>query len=81
MKVGTAATVFEINGFSAAALDIMDKKRRTMENKRKELTVQKLESLIDFEHIIHVCALQWLRVLVNFVPSLRKYQKNVNQHY
>lgn len=81
MKIGTAGTVFEFLDFSTIALDINDKKQRIAENKRKDLTFKKLEEYIDTGHIDKVCALQWLRVLVNYVPCLKKYKDEIRQQY
>jgi hypothetical protein len=81
MKVGTAGTVFEFLDFSAATMDIRNKQERLAEGKRKDLTFQKLISFIDTEHIDKVCALQWLRVLVNYAPQLKKYKPEVTKLY
>lgn len=81
MKIGTAATVFEFLDFSSDALDLNNKKQRLAENKRRDLSFQKLMSMIDINHLDEICALQWLRVLVNFVPCLKIYQENVKKCY
>lgn len=70
MKIGTAGTVFEILNFSRVALDIKSKREILAEGKRKDLTFEALNSHIDTDHIDRVCALQWLRVLISYVPCL-----------
>ena len=52
MKIGTAATVFEFEAFTTSALSVEDKKKRLAENKRQELTFQKLMEMIDTNHIM-----------------------------
>lgn len=81
MKIGTAATVFEYKGFSLEALSVNDKNQRLKENKRAKLTFKQLESMIDTNHISKVGALQWLRVLVNYIPCLASYKKHVSTVY
>lgn len=68
MKIGTAGTVFEVLDFSEAAMSIRIKKEHILEGKRADLNFQKLVSFIDTEYIDKVCAVQWLQVLVDYVP-------------
>jgi len=42
----------------------------SFENKRGDLTFEKLLQKIDTEYIDKVCVLQWLRILIGYVPSL-----------
>jgi hypothetical protein len=77
MKVGTAGTVFEFLDFSPSIVDIDKKNQILAENRRKDLTFEKLVSMIDTNHISKVCALQWLRVLINFVPCLEKFKVEI----
>ena len=81
MKIGTAGTVFEFVGYSPAVADIDDKKRRLDANKRKDLTFEKFMAMVDTDHISKTCALQWLRILVNYVPALKKYKTEVRKEY
>jgi hypothetical protein len=81
MKIGTAGTVFEFLDFSSAALNIQDKKQRLAENKRGDLTFEKLLQNIDTEYIDKVCMLQWLRILIGYVPSLKKYHEMIKRQY
>ncbi|KAF8962188.1 hypothetical protein BDZ97DRAFT_1759423 [Flammula alnicola] len=81
MKIGTAGTVFEFVNFSSVALDINEKKKKLAENKRKDLTFPQLMALIDTNHIHKVLILQFLRILINYVPCLHKYKANVRKQY
>ena len=81
MKIGTAGTVFEFLDFSSAALNIQDKKKRLAENERSNLTFEKLLQKIDTEYIDQVCVLQWLRILITYVPSLNKYHEKIKKQY
>jgi hypothetical protein len=81
MKIGTAATVFEFLDFSPESVDINKKKEILGENKRKDLTFEKLMGMIDTSHISASCAVQWLRVLINFVPCLSVYKEHVRKLY
>ncbi|TFK35918.1 hypothetical protein BDQ12DRAFT_725711 [Crucibulum laeve] len=81
MKIGTATTVFEFQDFSPAAVDLDAKKQCLAEIKWKDLTFEKLLKFIDDDHLDIVCALQWLCVVVNFVPCLSKYQSQIKKLY
>ncbi|KAJ7586426.1 hypothetical protein C8J56DRAFT_1084827 [Mycena floridula] len=81
MKIGTAGTVFLFQSFSKAAVDISSKLACIKENKRKDLDMQQLHKFIDTDHLNRMCSLQWLRVLVHFIPSLRQYKSNVQDIY
>lgn len=81
MKIGTAGSVAKFKNFMLSVLDIEDKKRQLAANKRQGLTFQKLESLVDTGHLTKIASLQWLRVLVNFVPCLSSYKAKVSQMY
>jgi hypothetical protein len=81
MIIGTAGTVFEVLDFSEAAMSIRKKKEQILEGKRADLTFQKLISFIDTEHIDKVCTVQWLQVLIDYVPWLKKHEPEVTQLY
>jgi len=81
MKIGTAATVFVFRDLSDQAISIEDKKKHIAANRRKDLTFQQLEKMIDTKHFEEVCSLQWLRILVCFVPCLHQYKNQVTKMY
>ncbi|KAJ7572432.1 hypothetical protein C8J56DRAFT_807505 [Mycena floridula] len=81
MKIGTAGTVFLFQSFSKAAVDISSKLACVKENKRKDLDMQQLHKFIDTDHLNKMCSLQWLRILVHFISSLRQYKSNVQDIY
>jgi len=81
LRVGTAATVAEAEDFEPSAMDIDDRVARIAENKRKDVTVNKLLALVDQPHAELVAALQWLRILVHYVPEFSKYKPMVSELY
>lgn len=81
MRVGVAATVVEAFDFVPEAADIEDRLRRTSGNLRKDLSVDKLTKMVDFTHMDVTFALQWLQVLVDYVPALATYKPAVAQLY
>ncbi|KAF9524238.1 hypothetical protein CPB83DRAFT_947604 [Crepidotus variabilis] len=74
MKIGTAGTAFEFVGFSPTVVDLESKRQILALNKRKDFTMKELRNLVDTAYISKVCALQWLRILINYVPALSKYK-------
>lgn len=81
MRIGTAATMMEAEDFLPAAMDVDDRRARIAENKRKDITVPLLLALVDNTHADMLGALQWLRVLVNYVPELSGYKAKVSELY
>ncbi|KAH9917526.1 hypothetical protein B0H21DRAFT_879595 [Amylocystis lapponica] len=81
MKIGIAANVAEAVDYNSAATDIQDKRARIAENKRAGLTVYQLLKMIDLDHIATVGTLQWLQVLVTYIPQLAQYRGDVTKLY
>lgn len=81
MKIGTAGTVFEFLDYSRSAVDLRKKLDKLAEEQRKDFTFRKLLERIDMDHISGVCAVQWLRVLINFIPWLSLYKEDVRKLY
>ena len=81
MRIGTAATMMEAEDFLPAAMDVDDHRARIAENKRKDITVPLLLALVDNTHTDMLGALQWLWVLVNYVPELSRYKAKVSELY
>ena len=79
--VGMAATVAEAEDFEPSAMDIDDRIARIAENKWKDVTINKLLALVDQPHAKLVATLQWLRILVHYVPELSKYKPMVSELY
>ncbi|OSC96922.1 hypothetical protein PYCCODRAFT_1335561, partial [Trametes coccinea BRFM310] len=79
MKVGVAATVAEALEFVVEAADLDDRQERVAQNLRKDLTVEKLTMLVDWEFSELCFVLQWLQTLVNYVPALACYKTQVAQ--
>lgn len=51
MNVGTAGTYCELEGVDITSADLDDKQRRVLENQRAHVTVEKLLSMIDTQHM------------------------------
>ncbi|THG93874.1 hypothetical protein EW026_g7477 [Hermanssonia centrifuga] len=81
MKIGMSAMVNEIEDFNPIAFDLDDKLKRIRESKRRELTTEKLLDMIDGDHSICVGVLQWLQVLVNYIPQLEKMKGEITKLY
>ncbi|KAJ7580007.1 hypothetical protein C8J56DRAFT_1058311 [Mycena floridula] len=81
MTTGTAATFVEVATMDPQAVCYDDKLRRIKENKRASLTVDKLLSLIDSNHLEIIGSLQWLHMLVKYIPQLAKYKLMVTTLY
>ncbi|TFK77674.1 hypothetical protein K466DRAFT_619406, partial [Polyporus arcularius HHB13444] len=81
MRVGVAGTVAEAEDFVPAAADLDERLRRVAEGLRKDLSVEAVLDMIDFEHLVEVAVLQWVQTLVNYVPYLRHYKKELAEVY
>jgi len=81
MRIGTAATMMEAEDFLPAAMDVDDRCARIVESKRQDIMVPSLLALVDNTHADMLGALQWLRVLVNYVPKLSGYKAKVSELY
>ena len=78
MNIGIAATYCEFEDVDLKAADLDDKIRRVAENKRANLTVEQLLTMIDQQHLDRVFELHWLRVLTNSIPELSKWQGHIS---
>lgn len=58
LHIGTAVTVAKAEDFEPSAMDIDDRIARIVENKRKDITVNKLLALVDQPHAELVATLQ-----------------------
>ncbi|KAI0368163.1 hypothetical protein BV20DRAFT_948539, partial [Pilatotrama ljubarskyi] len=81
MKVGVAATVVEAFDFTPEAADVDDRLRRIREDRRSDLSVDQLTNMVDFDHLDIVFTLQWMQVLVDYVPALAPYKPEVAHLY
>jgi hypothetical protein len=82
MLTGIAATFVEIHGIDPAAYDLRDKLRRKATSPRKDLKdVEQIMDHINSDHLDEVFVLQWLLVLVTYVPQLARYRKQVIAEY
>ena len=81
MHIGVAGTVAEVEDFIPSAADLDDRLVRIQQGHRKDLTVEKLLGMIDFDHLDLVASFQWLQTLVNHIPSLYCYKKDISKAY
>ncbi|EIN04090.1 hypothetical protein PUNSTDRAFT_76744 [Punctularia strigosozonata HHB-11173 SS5] len=82
MIVGTAATAYELEDCDLQALDLDDKLARIAENKRKDFTVEKLVRMTDMDLIQKACSMQWLQILIRYIPELSsRYKDEAAQEY
>src|SRR5882762_9688045 len=81
LRIGTAATVMEAEDFLPAEMDVDDRRARIAENRQKDLMVPSLLALVDNTHANTIGALQWLRILVHYIPELSQYKAKVSELY
>ncbi|KAJ7571888.1 hypothetical protein C8J56DRAFT_907353 [Mycena floridula] len=60
--------------FRALAKKQSTSRASVAENKQKDLDMEKLLSFIDTDHLNRMFTLQWMRILINFIPCLRVYK-------
>ncbi|KAI0682786.1 hypothetical protein BC835DRAFT_1297911 [Cytidiella melzeri] len=77
IKVGMSAFVTEVVDCDPSVLDVDDKLHRIRTSQRTELTVEKLIDFMDFDHSERIGVLQWLQVLVNYIPQLESMKAEV----
>ncbi|PBK58138.1 hypothetical protein ARMSODRAFT_984083, partial [Armillaria solidipes] len=71
MLIVTAATVFEIEGFTPGMLDLGEKREWLARNTRQSFTFDKLQSLIDYQHLDVAFTIQWIKSLCHMEEDLR----------
>lgn len=83
MEVGTAATAIVARDFTPALHNTASHIKPIQEefNMRQNLDVNRLRSLLDYEHIRTVGSLQFVRVLVNYIPQLKPLKSGVAVRY
>lgn len=77
MNIGIAATYCELEDPDLSAVDLGERRKLVLEDKRSKLTIDNLLSLIDQKHLDTVFSLHWLRVLINSIPELSKWKPHV----
>lgn len=78
MNTGIAATYCELEDVDITAADLDEKRRLVSENRRAKVTIEELLGMIDHRHLDTVLSLHWLRILVNSIPELSKWQEHVS---
>lgn len=80
MIIGIFGT-YSVMEVQAAALDVLDKRRRLALNLRKDLTTSQLLGMIDQPHIRQIGCLQWIQALTTYIPEFAIYKKDVHLRY
>ncbi|KZP25600.1 hypothetical protein FIBSPDRAFT_1041245 [Athelia psychrophila] len=78
LKIGTAATAIRLDHCAPGAWDLKSHLDLVAKQDRVNLSVEGLFSDIDWAHVADVQALHWVRTLVEFIPELVHYKKQVS---
>ncbi|TRM61285.1 hypothetical protein BD626DRAFT_570939 [Schizophyllum amplum] len=71
LKTGYFGALYEAEDYvPVSAFNIEEKRRYVDLGQRRDVDVDTLVSLVDFEHINTVLALQWVQVLTDYIPEL-----------
>lgn len=81
MKIGMSAIVTPIADFDPRAFDLDDKLHRIRTSCRSEWTTEKLVKLIEIPHMRRIGILQWLQVLVNYIPMLASLKPEIARRF
>ena len=81
LKIGLAATYYEVEDVDPAVFNLEDKRHRLAEKKRKDLTVNQLLGFVDSQHIESVCVLQWINTLIQHIPQLSHLKPHISMLY
>ncbi|KAF8212894.1 hypothetical protein K438DRAFT_2167933 [Mycena galopus ATCC 62051] len=79
LKVGTAGTWVELEDCAPGAFDAKPYHDKVALQERKTLTTDGLFDDIDWSHVRVVIPLHWTRVLVEFIPELAHFMKDINE--
>ncbi|KAF8798864.1 hypothetical protein BYT27DRAFT_7228135 [Phlegmacium glaucopus] len=71
-NIGLAATYYEIelSGADISAFDLNKKRQLISQGLQSELTVAKLQKMVNHTHLENVCLLQWMNTLAHWIPEL-----------
>jgi hypothetical protein len=78
MNVGVAALYVELEDVDITGSDLDDKRQRLAENRQADVTLEQLIGMIDQKHLEDVCVLQWLQVLMHYIPELANLKDHVS---
>lgn len=81
MNIGIAGTAWETFDYNPMATSVLEKQRCIDRNLRAKVTVQQLASLVDLDHMRTIGILQWLQVLVQYIPQLAEFRTDVAELY
>ncbi|KAF8147032.1 hypothetical protein K438DRAFT_1989998 [Mycena galopus ATCC 62051] len=80
MIIGIAGSFFEIE-VDAAALDVLDKRKRILTSRRPHITVDDLLNMLDQPHLKQIGILQYLEALTNYIPDAAVYKAEIYSRY
>jgi hypothetical protein len=73
MESGTAATLIMQPGVASDAFDGFEYEERRRHVKREDITLTKIWNDVDRKHLENVCIINILRLLLDYVPGLRRH--------
>ncbi|KAJ7138817.1 hypothetical protein C8R46DRAFT_1320848 [Mycena filopes] len=79
LKVGTAGTWVRFDDCAPDAFHAKPYYDKVAQQERKTLTTDSLFDSIDWDHILKIIPLQWVRALVEFVPELHHLLPEINR--
>lgn len=77
MIKGFAGTAVEMEDFDPSAFDIKALLENQKKLERRQLTAAMIAEDIETDHLQRVFEIQFLKTLVEFVPALAAYKKNI----
>jgi hypothetical protein len=78
MNVGLAGIFIEVEDADPVACDPQEKCRLLAENKHALLTIEQLVEMLQQDHLERAFVLQWLHVLIHYIPQLQKWKEHVS---
>jgi hypothetical protein len=80
LNIGLAATYYEVDvaGIDLNVFSLENKRRLLAENLRSQLTVAKLQKMIDDTHLKNVGMLHWIHTLAEWVPELTHLKPDIS---
>ena len=81
LKVGTASTALYNDDCVPGAFKAQDHIDQVEKKERSQMMIDGLYNDIDWIHIQNVTSLHWTRVLVEFIPQLQHFQKELSAQF
>ncbi|KAL1687063.1 hypothetical protein GGG16DRAFT_128226 [Schizophyllum commune] len=82
LKTGYYGALYEAEDYIPVSAFSIEEKRRYVDlGKRREVNVEMLINLVDFKHLNTVLALQWVQVLLDYIPELSHLSPSLQSMY